>query len=102
MDAKEYLKKCLEICEIYEEEGCKGCPLKEHVCGISKEAKDINTTIDVVEKYERPNTAEQREEKNIREAIKLLEAAAEEIENCHERETELSGKIRDFAKQEKR
>lgn len=97
MNAKEYLKKAIQVCEEHEDENCNACPLRSHGCGIPKEMEDIDATIDLVEKYERPKTSEQEIKKDIREVVKLLEAAAEEIENCYSGETELTEKLREFA-----
>lgn len=53
MDAKEYLKKVNKICIDFEKKGdCNKCPLNKFGCGVPKEENDIDSVLEIVEKYE--------------------------------------------------
>jgi DNA-directed RNA polymerase subunit RPC12/RpoP len=53
MDAKDYLTKVNRICTDFEKSGaCKKCILHELGCGIPKEESNIDSVLEIVEKYE--------------------------------------------------
>jgi len=58
MDAKEYLTKVTEICEVYiKNEGCMDgtCPLIEYYCGAPKEPEKIEAVLKIIETAELKN-----------------------------------------------
>lgn len=53
MEAIEYLSKVNQICTDFEnKKGCDKCPLRKFGCGVPKEEKDIDSVLEIVEKYE--------------------------------------------------
>lgn len=52
MEAREYLEKVTEICDDYESNGCKGCPLKPLNCGLPCDINGIESVLDIAEHYE--------------------------------------------------
>lgn len=52
MTAKQYLAKCIKICEQCEPNGCFDCPLVLYRCGTPGDYKDIADCIKAVEDFE--------------------------------------------------
>lgn len=51
MNAEEYLKKIIKICNEHEPRGCGECPLIKMGCGIPENAEEIPEFIKTVSEY---------------------------------------------------
>lgn len=56
MDAKEYLRKAVAICVVFEEQGrCHSdCPLRKLACGVPKDEAEQVEAIRIVEEFTEP------------------------------------------------
>ena len=55
MTAAQYVKKCKEICDIYDPEGCKDCPLTGDMsCGLPSTAGSQKKAIKIVAEFNFP------------------------------------------------
>lgn len=55
MTVAKYLKKCVEICDAYDPQGCEGCPLKGNMsCGVPATEELQKKAIEIVSDFAAP------------------------------------------------
>jgi hypothetical protein len=55
MTVANYLKKCKEICDTYDPQGCKGCPLKGNMsCGVPSALESQKKVVKIVAAFNAP------------------------------------------------